>query len=145
MPSVTVDREIGAPPEVVFEAITDHEAYPEFTPIRKAVLERPGEGAPNGVGAIRALHLVGPPIRERITVYEPPRRLAYEVLSGVPLRSQEGTVSLEPAGAGCAMSYRIDFEPLIPLSGAAVGLAIKTAIGRLTALVGAEAERRAAG
>ncbi len=62
MPSLTLSREIDAPAEVVFETITDHASYSSFTPIRRAELEREGDEAPNGVGAIRALHLLGPPI-----------------------------------------------------------------------------------
>jgi uncharacterized protein YndB with AHSA1/START domain len=144
----TLQRTIDAPAEIVFETITDHEAYPEFTPIRRAVIERRGDGAPNGVGAIRALHLVGPPIREEMLDYEPARLLRYRVLSGIPpLRSQVGTVSLEPEGSGdqCVMRYEIEAEPLVPYSGGPLGLAMKAALGRLVAGVAGEAERRAGG
>ena len=50
MPQLTLTREIAAPAEAVFETITDHASYPDFTPIRRAELERSGEEAPNGVG-----------------------------------------------------------------------------------------------
>ncbi|HKJ36817.1 MAG TPA: SRPBCC family protein [Solirubrobacterales bacterium] len=140
----TLSRAIGAPPPVAFETITDHEAYPEFTPIRRAAIERPGGGAANGTGAIRALHLLGPPIREEVLEYEAPTRFRYRVLSGVPvLRSQVGTVSLEGDGPGCVMRYEIEAEPRLPLSGRAIELGMKAAIGRLMRGVAEEAERRA--
>jgi uncharacterized protein YndB with AHSA1/START domain len=144
----TIERAIDASAETVFETITDHEAYPEFTPIRRAVIERPGDRALNGVGAVRALHLAGPPIREEILDYEPGRLLRYRVLSGIPpLRSQVGTVSLEPAGSReqCVMSYEIEAEPLVPYTGGPLGLAMRAALGRLVAGVAGEAERRAGG
>lgn len=144
----TLQRTIDAPAGIVFETITDHEAYPEFTPIRRAVIERPGDGAPNGIGAIRALHLVGATIREEVLDYEPGLLLRYRVLSGIPaLRSQVGTVSLEPEGSGgrCVMRYAIEAEPLVPLSGGPLGLVIKAALGRVVSGVAGEAERRAAG
>lgn len=143
MRSFTLTRAIEAPPAVVFATITDHRAYPDFTPIRRAELEREGEGAANGLGAIRALHLAGPPIREEVIAYSEPERFSYRVLSGVPVRSQVGTVTIEPSGPDCVMRYSVEVEPLLPLTGAATVLAMKTALGRLMAGVATEAERRA--
>jgi uncharacterized protein YndB with AHSA1/START domain len=145
MANFTLTRAIAAPPEVVFDTITDHPSYPEFTPIRRAVLEREGEGAANGVGAIRALHVLGPPIRERVLDYRRPDRFSYEVLSGVPVRSQVGTVTIEASPGGSVMRYELEVEPLLPGTGAVVSLVAKAAIGRLMAGVAAEAERRARG
>jgi len=145
MPQLTLTREIAAPAEAVFETITDHASYPDYTPIRRVELEQRGDEAPNGVGAIRALHVAGPPIRERVIAYEPPRTFAYEVLSGIPVNKQIGTVTIEPRGEGaCTMRYALDIEPKIPFSGPVLGLVTKTAIGRLMASVDAEAVRRAA-
>ncbi len=147
MVNITLKRTISAPAETVFETITDHSRYPDFTPIRKVELEQEGSEAPNGAGAIRALHFFGQPIREEIVTYEPPRTFAYKVLSGVPVRSQVGTVTLTDLGGGAsggtAMKYELEIEPSIPLSGPFVRAGVKAAIGRLMAGVGAEAERRA--
>src|SRR5438128_2329940 len=118
MPNLTLTREIAAPAEAVFETITDHASYPDFTPLRRVELERSGQEAPNGVGAIRALHLAGPPIRERVIAYESPRLFSYEVLSGIPVRKQVGTVTIEPrSAASSTMRYALEIEPLIPFSG----------------------------
>ena len=53
MASFRYVHQVAAPPETVFDVLTDHRRYPEITPLRKAALEREGEPAPNGVGAIR--------------------------------------------------------------------------------------------
>lgn len=143
MANFTLRRPIAAPPEVVFDTITDHRSYPEFTPIRRAVLEREGEDAPNGVGAIRALHVLGPPIRERVTAYRRPEQFRYEVLSGVPVRTQVGTVTIEASPSGSVMSYALEVEPQVPRTGALLALVAKAALGRLMASVASEAERRA--
>ncbi len=142
MTTFTLTRAVAAPPEVVFDTITDHPSYPEFTPIRRAVLEREGEGAPNGVGAIRALHVLGPPIRERVLDYRRPERFSYEVLSGVPVKSQVGTVTIEASPAGSVIRYHLELEPLVPGTGAAVAAVAKAALGRLMSGVAGEAERR---
>lgn len=143
MLNLTLTRQIAAPPEYVFDTITDHAAYPSFTPIRRCVLEREGDEAPNGVGAVRALHVAGPPIRERVTAYERPTRFGYEVLSGIPVRRQSGTVTIEPAGRnGSTMRYELAIEPQIPYSGPVVSFLTRQAIGRLMAGVEREAEAR---
>ena len=98
MASFTYQRQVAAPPETVFEVLTDHRRYTEITPLRKAELEREGEPAPNGVGAIRRLSAVGPPMREEVLAYEPSTRFSYKLLSGLPVRDHVGTVELTPSG-----------------------------------------------
>ena len=96
MASFTYVRQVAAPPEVVFDVLTDHRRYPEITALRKAELEREGEPAPNGLGAVRVLTVAGPPMREEVIAYEPPFRFAYKILSGLPVRDHVGTVELQP-------------------------------------------------
>ena len=144
MAELTVTRTLGAPPEVVFDTLSVARRYPEYTPFRRVEMERQGEGAPDGAGAVRALHLAGPPLRERVVVHERPRRFAFEVLSGAPgMRSYAGTQTFEPDGAGTRVSYRIDFEPRVPGTGPAVALALRAAVEALMLLAGREAARRA--
>jgi len=115
--SFTLVREVKAPPETVFDVLTDHRRYAEITPIRRSELEREGEPAPNGVGAIRVLRSVGPPLREETIVYEPSRRFSYKLLSGAPLRDHVGTVALEPQGEGTKVTYAVRTHPTIPVVG----------------------------
>lgn len=143
MADFTLTRRIDASPEVVFDTITDHRRYSDYTPIRRVELEREGDQEPNGKGAIRALHALGPPIREHVIAFERPRLFTYEVLSGLPVREQIGTVTLDPDGGGTLMSYRIELTPRIPFSGPALVAGFKVAIGRLMASVQREAENRA--
>lgn len=133
MASFTLTRQIAADPERVFDTITDHRRYPEFTPLRRAELERPGESEPNGEGAIRALHLAGPPMRERVLAYRRPQLFTYELLSGLPVRDHVGT----------RMTYAIETTPTVPVVGFAVVGAMRLAISRLMAGVAREAERPA--
>jgi uncharacterized protein YndB with AHSA1/START domain len=143
--SFTLVREIGAPPEVVFDVLTDHRRYAELTPLRKSELEREGEPAPNGVGAIRKLSAVGPPIREEVVAYERPGRFSYKVLSGLPVRDHLGTVLLEADGSATRMTYAVKTTPTVPLAGGLVVFGVKRGITQLIDGVTAEAERRAAG
>jgi uncharacterized protein YndB with AHSA1/START domain len=144
MASFTYVRRVAAPPEIVFDVLTDHRRYPEITPLRRAELEREGEPVPNGVGAIRVLTFAGPPMREEVLAYERPRRFSYTVLSGLPFRDHIGTVELSPADGGTEVTYAIRTTPTIPLAGGAAILVLKQAIRTLLGGVAKESERRAA-
>jgi uncharacterized protein YndB with AHSA1/START domain len=137
-------REVKAPPEVVFDVLTDHRRYAEMTLLRKSVLEREGEPAPNGVGSIRVLSAVGPPLREETIVYERPSRFSYTVLSGLPVRDHVGTVSLEPSDGGTRVTYAVRTSSTLPVGGGVVVALVKQGVTQLLNGVSTEAERRAA-
>ena len=144
MASFTLTREVDAPPETVFDVLTDHRGYAALTPLRKSVLEREGELDPNGVGAIRKLSAIGPPMREEVIAFERPSRFSYTVLSGLPVRDHIGTVSLEPSDGGTRVVYALRTTPTLPVVGGAVVAAVKQGVTQLLNGVSAEAERRAA-
>jgi hypothetical protein len=143
MASFTFVRQVAAPPETVFDVLTDHRGYADITAMRKAELEREGEPAPNGVGAIRALHSVGPPLREEVVSYERPSRFSYKVVSGIPVRDHLGTVLLAPEGSGTRVTYAVKTTPTLPLVGGAVVAVTKLAIRQLLSGITTESERRA--
>jgi len=142
MASFTYVRQVAAPPETVFAVLTDHRRYAEITPMRSSTLEREGEPAPNGVGAIRVLGSVGPPLREEVLSYEPAERFSYKLLSGAPVRDHVGTVQLTPSGGGTEMVYAVRTHPTAPLIGPAVVGVVKLAIRTLIRGIAAEAERQ---
>jgi uncharacterized protein YndB with AHSA1/START domain len=142
--SFTFVREVEAPPEVVFDVLTDHRRYAEITPIRRSELEREGDPAPNGVGAIRVLTSVGPPLREETIVYAPPGRFSYKLLSGAPLRDHVGTVELTPQAGGTKVTYAVRTQPTWPLVGGVAVAVARFGVKQLIDGIVAEAERRAA-
>ncbi|HWO17032.1 MAG TPA: SRPBCC family protein [Solirubrobacterales bacterium] len=143
MASFTFVRQVAAPPETVFDVLTDHRGYADITSMRRSELEREGEPAPNGVGAIRALHSVGPPLREEVVSYERPSRFSYKVVSGIPVRDHLGTVLLTPEGSGTRVTYAVKTTPTLPLVGGAVVAVTKLAIKQLLSGITTESERRA--
>lgn len=144
MASFTFVREVKAPPETVFDVLTDHRRYAEITPIRRSELEREGEPAPNGVGAIRVLSSVGPPLREETIVYEPSHRFSYKLLSGAPLRDHVGTVGLEPQGEGTRVTYAVRTQPTVPVVGGVAVAVARFGVKQLVDGIVRESERRAA-
>src|ERR1700755_410674 len=117
MASFTYVRQVAAPPETVFAVLTDHRRYAELPPRRRRELGREAEPAPTGVGAIRKLSAVGPPLREEVLAYEEPTRFSYKLLSGLPVRDHIGTVELSPSGAGTRVVYAVRTHPTVPVVG----------------------------
>ena len=144
MASFTYERQVAAPPETVFAVLTDHRGYTKITPLRKAELEREGEPVPDGVGAIRRLTAVGPPMREEVLAYEPSTRFSYKLLSGLPVRDHVGTVELTPAAGGTKVVYAVRTTPTLPLVGGLFLVGMKFGIKQLLGGVAKESERRAA-
>jgi uncharacterized protein YndB with AHSA1/START domain len=136
----TIERDISAPIETVFAKLTDHRGYASLTLLRKSELEREGTLAPNGVGAVRKLSLLGPPMREEITTYEQPKHFAYTLLSGLPVRNHVGDVRLEQTGAGTHVTYRVTSHPTIKGAGPVIEAVLKQAIGQLLSGVAKSAE-----
>lgn len=118
MSRYTFTHTVSAPPEQVWAEVADHEGMADWTPswlpVRQVTLEAEGTPERGGVGAVRALRAAGPPIRERVTGFEPGRRLAYEALSGVPARNYTGEIILTPAGTGTRIAWTIAFDPAFP-------------------------------
>lgn len=113
----TVRTTVSAPIDVVWKVLADHEGLGNWGPGISAALTTPGEGDPNGVGAVRRIStpLPAPAIVEEVTTFEPGRRLTYKALAGVPLRNYRGDVVLEEAGGGTAISYTVLADQRVPL------------------------------
>jgi hypothetical protein len=143
MASFVISSFSQAPPETVFDVLTDHRGYVKLTPLRSAELEQEGRPPPNGVGAIRLLRAPGVRIREEVVSYERPGRFVYRLLSGLPVRDHVGTVSLAAEGSGTRITYQVETTPTIPVVGSAVVGGIRIGIGRLVKAVVEESQRRA--
>jgi hypothetical protein len=141
--SFTLRESIAAPIDIVFDVLSDHQGQADRTLLRASILEREGDPPPNGVGAIRRLSLVGSPIREEVTVFEPPHRFAYKMLSGVPVKSHIGTVDLAQKGAGTLLTWQIDSVPKFPVPAAVWSALVRPAIQVLLSGVKKKAEIRA--
>lgn len=143
MATLDFSRTVAAPVETVWEVVADLRGMADFTRFRKIELEREGDPPPNGVGAIRVMHLVGPPVREEIIAFDPPRRFSYRLLSGIPVKDHVGTIELEPAGPGTRMSYVLETTPAVPVVGFALVAVMRNMVESIASGIAAEAERRA--
>jgi hypothetical protein len=140
--SFTLHASIDAPAEIVFDVLTDHRHQANISALRSSTLEREGEPAPNGVGAIRALRLVGQPIREQVTAFDRPHLFAYKLVSGAPVRSHTANVELAAQGKRTALTYRVQSIPSLPVPDAVWSAIVRRVINHLLTGVVNEAERR---
>jgi hypothetical protein len=142
MINFTITKTSRAGIEALFDTFTDHRGISEYTPIRKATLDREGTPAPNGLGAVRRLSLVGPPMVEEIIEWDAPNGFAYRMLSGLPVKDHVGRVSLREANGGTEVTYTVTSNPTIPGGSVVLAPILKKAIGDMVKGAIKTAERR---
>jgi uncharacterized protein YndB with AHSA1/START domain len=135
MRKIVVRRTFAAPVEDVFDVYTDHASWAGVAGIRSAVVTRPGDVEPNGLGAVREVSTSVTFFREEITHFERPRRMDYRILESRPRMDHElGRVDFSETDAGTLVVWTSIFTLRTPL------------VGRLTegaaAAVGSHAFRR---
>ena len=116
----------------VFRVLADSERWPEWTPFTRAELEERAPGPdPNGTGALRRFQKGRTTSRERVVGYEPGRRLAYELVTGLPLRGYHSEVMLTPVDTGTEITWHSTFRPKVPGTGWIYRMALQKFIGDL--------------
>jgi hypothetical protein len=118
-----------ASPEAVWPLVAEAGRWVEWSFITRASLLRPGDPAPDGVGALRRF-AVGPGGSvEEVVVWDPPRHLGYEARRGLPVRLYRADVHLEPEHGGTRVTWRGAVIPRLPGTGAA----LRAGLGRMVA------------
>jgi hypothetical protein len=92
-----------ADPSTVYKLLAEGSTWPEWSPIGSFELQEPGEGAPEGLNAIRVFRTGRTTSVERLVELVPGRRLSYILLQGLPLRDYRADVDLTPAENGGTM------------------------------------------
>jgi uncharacterized protein YndB with AHSA1/START domain len=117
----------AAAPERVWQLLADSSTWPEWGIWDARSLERQGSPPPEGVGAVRELKTGRVVVREEIVAFDPPRRVGYRLLSGLPVRDYEAEVTLEPGEQGSALiRWRAEFAPRLPGTGPLIRRRLQT-------------------
>jgi uncharacterized protein YndB with AHSA1/START domain len=121
----------SAPPEQVFAVLADGAGWSRWAGpvVVRSWWAREGEPPPGGIGAIRALGLGRIGSREEIVAYDPPRHLAYTLLSGLPVRSYRADVHIEPHGPGSRIEWSGSFTPKVAGTAALLRLFLVATVG----------------
>jgi len=95
MRTVRVEKSISAPPEAVFEMLTDHAGYVRFRGVKSAERFRDGEPDPNGVGAMRRIGIPPVTFEEEITGFDRPHRMDYVIRkANFPFEHEGGSIEV---------------------------------------------------
>jgi hypothetical protein len=101
-----------ADPSTVYKLLAEGSTWPAWSPIGSFELQQPGDGAPEGLNAIRVFRTGRTTSVERLVELVPNRRLSYVLLQGLPLRDYRADVDLEPAeNGGTTIRWHSTFFP----------------------------------
>jgi hypothetical protein len=104
-------RSAGSP-AAVYALLADGSTWPRWSPLGSFELVSPGNGRPEGLGAIRVFTTGRAVSREEVVELVPGRRLSYAVLGGtLPIRRYRADIDLEPDGGGTRIRWASSFEP----------------------------------
>lgn len=121
---ISLDQFLPVEPKLAWPFIADPALMNRWSRAPIHALALGDGGHPGGVGALRTVTLraLGKRIHleEVVERSDPPHRIVYRVIGGAPLRNHRGEITLERAGRGCRLRWRVDYES--PLSGVDHGM-----------------------
>jgi hypothetical protein len=101
----------AADPDTVYALLAKGATWPVWSPIESFELQQEGDGAPEGLNAVRVFRTGRTTSVERLVELRPGRRLSYTLLDGLPLRGYRADVDLEPHDGGTNIRWHSTFEP----------------------------------
>jgi hypothetical protein len=107
---IDVSLSTTADPTAVWKLLADIETWRVWGRWSDSGLEQDGAPEPGGVGAIRRFKYLGRVTRETVVGFDAPTRLAYELVSGLPLRGYHAEVTVAPEPTGARLEWRANFE-----------------------------------
>ena len=135
-----------ASPAVVFALLADGSTWSEWSPIGSFDLVEPGDGTPEGVGAVRVFRTGRIESRERVVTSKPNETFSYELISGLAVRDYQAVVTLRPSGSGTNIQWRSTFRGRTPGTGWIYRRQLGKFIGRtIEGLANAAADASVAG
>lgn len=134
----------AADPAAVYALLADGSTWPKWSPIARFWLDREGDTAREGVGAVRAFRTGVVTSKERIVELVPGRRVSYEAVEGLPIRDYRADVDLSPDGDGTLIHWHSAFYPTIPGTGWFLRWFLQTFVQRMANGLSRHAEQLAA-
>jgi len=107
----------SAAPSAVYALLADGSTWPQWSPVGSFELLEPGDGTPEGIGAVRLFTTGRIKSRERVVEGRPGEVFSYVLEAGLPLRDYTAVVTLTPARSGTSIHWRSTFRAKVPGSG----------------------------
>jgi uncharacterized protein YndB with AHSA1/START domain len=120
---VDATAESRAPEERVWALLSDVTSYSSWGGWDSSTRDA---ATPVGVGEIRRLRRGRTSTVEEVTAFEPPSRLSYRLVSGLPVVDYEANVTLAPlSSGGTRIVWSAAFDGRWPLQGRIVAFALR--------------------
>ncbi len=126
----------------VYALLADGSTWPEWSPLGSFELVEPGDGTPEGLGAVRLFTTGRIESRERVVERRPGEVFAYELEAGLPLRDYRAVVTLTPTEGGTSIRWRSTFRAKVPGTGWLYRRQLGSFIGRTVEGLAAAARAR---
>jgi polyketide cyclase/dehydrase/lipid transport protein len=119
MAEQVIDETVTTPADAasVYALLADGSTWPQWSPLGSFQLLAPGDGTPEGLGAVRLFTTGRHKSRERVVTCRPGAVFAYELEAGLPLRGYRAVVTLTPGVAGTTVNWRSSFRAKVPGTG----------------------------
>ena len=117
---IKVERIVRKPINEVFEALSDHASYGLFKSVGVAKLVTEGDEERNGVGALRTVQTGAFKVWERITAFERPIHMQYQIKKARPIKMEhyKGIIDLKDLGDGSThVTWISEGRLVVPLVG----------------------------
>ena len=95
----------------VWHLLTDVVTWPQWSGFREATYATVGFPDPHGVGAVRAMKVAGLTSWERVLLFVPPHRFAYDYQGPLPFAEYRADVELRPDAEGTPITWGARFTP----------------------------------
>ena len=128
-------------PAAVFGLLADGSTWPQWSPLGSFELLGPGDGLPEGVGAVRLFTTGRHRSRERVVERRPCEVFSYVLEKGLAVRDYRAVITLTPASGGTAIRWRSTFRAKVPGTGWLYRWQLGKFIGETVAGLAAAAER----
>lgn len=118
----------AVPPEILWQVVTDHEGMGRWLGVPVKVIAAPPGG---GVGTVRRIAAGPLSIDEEVVVFEPPRRMIYRIVRGLPVRYHRGEVRISPfRDDGSELAWEITIASGVPFLAETVSGILRRRINR---------------
>lgn len=105
-------------PQTVYELLADGSTWPSWSPLGSFELLAPGDGSPEGLGAVRLFTTGRHQSRERVVERRPGQSFAYVLEAGLAVRDYKAVITLTPdADGGTTINWRSTFTAKVPGTG----------------------------
>lgn len=108
----------AADPAAVYGLLADGSTWPDWSPIGSFQLLEPGDGSPEGLGAVRLFTTGRVKSRERVVERRPDAVFSYVLEKGLAIDDYVAVITLARSGSGgTTIQWRSTFRAKVPGTG----------------------------